>query len=85
MPFLSTPISFSNQGYDLSQGTLTWLQYASLQSQVIFDSFGFELLLFVIGSKLYQPMKKVLCKIVNYLALGSTLKLFPLSQKTCCM
>ena len=31
-----------------------------LESRVIFDSFGFELLLFVIGSKLSQPMKKVL-------------------------
>ena len=31
-----------------------------LESKVIFDSFGFELLLFVICSKLSQPMKKVL-------------------------
>ena len=38
MSFLSIPIPFSNQGYDLSQGTLTWLQYAQLESQVIFDS-----------------------------------------------
>ena len=49
--------SLSNQGYDLNQGTLTW---------VIFHSFGFELLLFVICSKLSQPMKKVLFVKIPY-------------------
>ena len=40
-----------------NQGTLTW---------VIFHSFGFELLLFVICSKLSQPMKKVLFVKIPY-------------------